>query len=728
MPLIRQKKRVRVQSFNAGENSTAEPGIVKSPFASLAQNVNLDEAGKVKQRIGVDEVGDSPDTLKMDMNFSTSSAVDDEGNIIAASITETSTAYDDGKFAKAIQFNGTTSSVLVAATETEVSVNTMGPFVITAWVYVDTDGGSDQGRIVDKYATGGYRFWVHTESSSTVKLSFEVDYVTTNALAVTSTTMSTGAWHKVEAVLATHTPEIYIDGAEASYGTQTDGVGGAVDDSAVPLYIGSDGTSTYYFDGAMEQVRIYDGARTSIEYEQKKIMALTRYHVGSTIDTLVRVRNKHLEELDSDQKGWTRLNASDGFEATTANKETNFVQALDKLFILNGEDNVHSMASNKDITDELDTNVDPPITTVGAWAQNNRLFLSGSLTDSERDFVWFSNTLAPQTFGRATNVFKVRSGTSGKVTWLEPFKLNELIIYKSDSIFVLNMTGTTPLTDWTLQPLNTEVGCAAGKSVQSVGDDHIFLDNEGKVRLLSRTTFDKLQTAVISSPIQTILDTINIDAISTVTSALIDGKYYLSFPSGTATEPDRTIIWDSAAARLAKDPEVGWSTVPEDIWYAKCFAPFEFGDNELRLVHGDSRAINTVYKHKGNSDAGKTIDMSVAGPAHDFGNRDTDKIWGPLHFVWVAGEATTAEMFANIDEGGFESLGTLSLTGGAPVLPIALEFSLGGSSRATQMFHVKQIGRGKTCRIKAQHNQNNSTATFIEYTLYARERIPRITE
>ena len=45
-------------------------------------------------------------------------------------------------------------------------------------------------------------------------------------------------------------------------------------------------------------------------------------------------------------------------------------------------------------------------------------------------------------------------------------QLNELIIYKEDSIFVLDMTGSTPLTDWTLQPLNEAIGCKAGKTVQ----------------------------------------------------------------------------------------------------------------------------------------------------------------------------------------------------------------------------------------------------------------------
>ena len=130
----------------------------------------------------------------------------------------TSVTYVDGKVGKAASFNGTTSSVVVSADST-IDVDSMGAFRISAWVYVDSDGEGDTGRIVDKFSTAGYRFWVHTESSSTVKLSFEVGDTGANALAVTSTTMSTAAWHKVDAVYSSsRVPSIWIDGAEQVMG------------------------------------------------------------------------------------------------------------------------------------------------------------------------------------------------------------------------------------------------------------------------------------------------------------------------------------------------------------------------------------------------------------------------------------------------------------------------------------------------------------------------------
>ncbi len=722
-PIVREKQKIRVQTFNGGEDSTSEPSVIKTPAASIARNVNLNSLGKAVQRIGLARVGDNPDELIAHYTFDASDSTDDKG---ALDGTDTSVSYVDGKFGIAASFNGTTSLITIAA-DTTIDCDEMEDFVISCWVYVKSDGQNDKGVIFDKVGatTAGYRAWVHTESSSTVELSFEVQHADTDAVVETSTTIATDTWTKLEFHSnADDSLDIYINGAVASYDTDTSGVGAKSDDSANALIIGNRAAADRTFDGYIDDLRIYDGTRAADKYEMDKIYGLTHYKVGSTIDRVYRIRDKDLENLDDDGKGWTTVDA--GF---TADKQTNFVQAKDILFILNGTEDVHTMASDETVTDEgnftNDNADDPPKTpSYGAWAQNNRMFLSGSTVAGQEDWVWFSNSLDPQTYDQ-TNVFKVRSGSGGKVTWLQTFKLNELMIYKEDSIFVLDMSGATPLTDWKLQPVNIDIGCKAGQTVQDIGNDHVFLDHEARVRLLSRTTFDKLRTSVISGPIQDILDDINMDEIAQATSAFIDGKYYLSFPSDTSTINNRTVVWDAEAARLTGNPASGWSVMPADTWNVSAYTTFQFGDNTNRLVVGDSRALSLVYKQSGNTDNGTTIDMEVAGPTHDGGNRHTDKIWGPLFVVWNAGENTTAELFADVEESGFVSLGTLGLTGSSPILPIPLPFSLGGKNKATDMFQIKNLGRGKTCRIKAKHQQYNQTATFIEYELYSEERIPR---
>jgi hypothetical protein len=287
------------------------------------------------------------------------------------------------------------------------------------------------------------------------------------------------------------------------------------------------------------------------------------------------------------------------------------------------------------------------------------------------------------------------------------------------------MTGATPLTDWTLQPVNTDIGCKAGKTVKDLGNDQIFLDDEGFVRLLSRTTFDKLKTSIISNAVQDILDQINITYIYKACAEIIDGKYILAVPTGTATENNAVLVWDSVAASLVGKPDAGWSVYTGDSWAISRFTTWEFGDNTLSLVAADSRALSTVYQHTGNTDNGSFIDFRVAGQQHDGGNRGTDKIWGPLYLVAEAGVTATLTISVDLDNKGFNDIGTLDLDGGAINLPIDLPFTLGSSEKAQAMFHVKRLGRGKTCRIQVRNETFNQRVEFNEYELYYQERIMR---
>lgn len=369
-----------------------------------------------------------------------------------------------------------------------------------------------------------------------------------------------------------------------------------------------------------------------------------------------------------------------------------------------------------------------PNCSLGAWAQNNRMFLSGHLNEALFDYVWFSNTLDAHTYNTTAgtgNFFRVQSGTSGKVTQLKPFKLNELIIYKTDSIFALDMTGATPLTDWTLQPVNTDIGCVAGRTVKDIGNDQIFLDKEGNVRLLSRTTFDKLKTSIISGPVQDFLDQINITHMHKACAELIDGRYYLAFPSGSSTENNVVLVWDSVVAGLLGKSDAGWTVITGSNWVPSYMTTWEFGDDKISLAVGDSRAVSLVYQHTGNSDNGQTIDFQLAGQQHDGGNRGTEKIWGPLYVVAQAGVEAELVISVELNNQGFIDIGTIDLSGGVVNLPIDLPFELGGEDKTESMFHVKRLGRGRTCRIKVTNRTYNQQVEFNEYELYYQERTMR---
>jgi len=720
--LTSNRVKQRVSDFSGGQNSGDEPSALAENQVELLENTVITKKGKAEQRKGVARVGDNPDTLISHWTFDASSSVDDKEDNDG---TDTAITYVSGKFGKAASFNGTTSSILVAA-DSSINVTSMGPFRISVWVYADSDGENDEGRIVDKMGAtdAGYRLFVKSQSGSTVILDFEVGDTGANTRVVTSTTMSTGAWHKIDAVYnSDRSGDIYIDGVLASYSTDTTGATATANDSANALYIGNRAAGDRAFEGEIDDLRIYDGTFTVDDIEQKTILGITRFFVGTTYDKVIRAKNTDIQELNSNFKTWDNIT---GLTSLTAGLTTNFVQANDRLFILNGTDNVHSIDSSLTVTDEGDTNTDVPKGTFGEWASNNRLFISGSKTQSDRDVVWFSNALAPQTFVRDTNKFYVAQGRGGKVTWLKMFKEFELIIYKDSNIYVLNMEGSTPLTDWTLKPLSVAIGCPAGRTVQDIGNDHIFLANDG-VRLLSRTTFDKLRVGVISTPIQDIIDSINQDAIQNSVGFFENGLYILGVPVGTSTTPNRFMIWDSIAAVRNGDPNSAWTTIPKDTWNFSCLTSYSFGDNIKTIVAGEARTLSLCYKvFSGNTDNGETVVQTIVSREHDFGDPFVKKEFDPIQFVAETGSDGNYTYSIDRDRNGFSTVATSGTLSGGLTTPFTTPATTGGSEEEQGNYRTKFMGRGNNVRVKITNSIYNKRPTFLEYTIYARPYQGRI--
>ena len=717
MPILSANRiKERVADLSGGQNSGDEPSNLTKNQAELITNSIISQKGKCVQRGGLARVGDNPDTLISHWTFDNSTAVDDKGDNDG---TASSITYVAGKFGNCASSNGTTSSILVAANST-IDVNSMGPFMIQAWVYVDSDGENDEGRIVDKMAgtDAGYRLFVKGQSGSTVIIDFEVGDTGANTRIVTSTTMSTGAWHRINAVYnSDRSGDVYIDGVLASYTTDTTGATATADDSANALYICNRAAGDRCFDGEIDDVRIYDGTFAADDVELKTILGMTVFNVGATYNKPIRAKDTAIQELNSDFKTWDNIT---GLTALTAGLTTNFIQGLDKLFILNGTDNVFSIDSALSVTDEGNTNTDFPRCTIAEWASNNRMFASGNLTVANRDIVWFSDALDPQTWARSTNQFNVRSGSGGKVTWLKMFKEFELIIYKNDAIFVLNMDGATPLTDWDLKPLSIAIGCTAGRTVCDIGNDHIFLANDG-VRLLSRTTFDKLRVGVISDPIQDIIDDINQDSIQNSVGFFENGLYILGVPVGTSTTPNRFMIWDSVTALRNGDPNSAWTTIPTDTWNLSCLSSFGFGDNIKTVIGGEARALTLSYKVlSGNHDNGTAITQTIVTREHSFDDPFLEKIFDP---VQVVSQPNTGQYAISIDldRSGFTTIDTMSRSGTPLATPFTTpQTTVSINEDTTKNLRTKFMGRGNSARLKFVNSTYNTNPTFLEYTIHAR--------
>ena len=130
---------------------------------------------------------------------------------------------------------------------------------------------TDDGRIVSK-ANGpneGDAWWQlsSTDSGSDRYLRMRIKAGgTTTTMADSSVNLSTGQWYLAVATYsnATGDMKLYLNRTEIASGTHA--VGGAVDtDAAVPVAIGANGTAERFFNGVLDDVRVYDYALTATE-------------------------------------------------------------------------------------------------------------------------------------------------------------------------------------------------------------------------------------------------------------------------------------------------------------------------------------------------------------------------------------------------------------------------------------------------------------------------------
>ena len=190
----------------------------------------------------------------------------------------------------------------------------------------------------------------------------------------------------------------------------------------------------------------------SDDYEgDSPIQGITSITFPGVLNTVVRATNGGFQSLSSDFTEWTPISGcvptggaidtdflvsgsvtsgallSGGSCAITSGVATEFMQCMDLLFAFNGGEEVYIF--DRELTAMIpgDTNDDVPRGKVAEWTNTNRLFVGGHKDREFRDFVWFSDTLEPTLFDRATNVIRFASGDADSgITAIKQFRQTEI--------------------------------------------------------------------------------------------------------------------------------------------------------------------------------------------------------------------------------------------------------------------------------------------------------------
>ncbi|MBM4240571.1 MAG: hypothetical protein FJ150_02700 [Euryarchaeota archaeon] len=434
-----------------------------------------------------------------------------------------------------------------------------------------------------------------------------------------------------------------------------------------------------------------------------------RYASSPDFDYMIVASGTYLLRSTYSGASWEVITSS-----LTADADTEFILANQFFFVLNGKESL----TYWDGLNPIDINASPPIiSSVGCWLKNY-LFLRD---DRHKDWVRFSHNLEPTLFDE-TDVFRVNTGDGQAIQRLIPFKLDELIIYKEKSLWLKDLSGTSVLTS-SLQVISPDIGTVAPRSVASTGNDQWFLSNEPyAVRSLVRTDFDKITTNIVSRDIQDIFDgsgdtVLNKTYASKACAIFYDNKYFLAIPTGTSSVNDLVLVYDFLSG--------GWYQITG--WYPAEWVEFNNNLYFIDALDGSVvQALNSTYY----SDYASGPRVTSATPSTaitfqyetrriDYGYPSNYKMPDALELECAATGNYNINVYLEIDEGGYQSVGSMGLRGNSAFLPVSLPFTLGSNAKARKTFHLQKFGEFKTIRLKFTQSGADEQCKLHSATLWS---------
>jgi hypothetical protein len=161
-----------------------------------------------------------------------------------------------GRFGKAISFDGTDDLVAVPH---DSALNLTSGMTLEAWVRPTALGNPRS--VVMKERPGSFDYALFADSVDNAPTA---NVFTTSALdAVGPATLSLGTWTHLSQTWDGSTLRLYVDGAEVA----SEPAGGALVTSTGQLGIGGSSTGGQFFSGLIDEVRVFNRARTTAQIQ-----------------------------------------------------------------------------------------------------------------------------------------------------------------------------------------------------------------------------------------------------------------------------------------------------------------------------------------------------------------------------------------------------------------------------------------------------------------------------
>ena len=171
---------------------------------------------------------------------------------------------------------------------------------------------------------------------------------------------------------------------------------------------------------------------------------------------------------------------------------------------------------------------------------------SGSATITDRNIVdeaLFSDILDADTYDRVYGQFRFNAGAADFIVGFHSFSDDKLVVFNRNSIHIVD--NSLDLGSSNSQLVTSEVGCAARKSIQQIGNKMIFLSDNGVYALDFMDLYNlRGQDIPLSAPIEGTIQRINKAHIDKAVSVYFDNRYYIAVPLDESLTNNALLIYN----------------------------------------------------------------------------------------------------------------------------------------------------------------------------------------
>lgn len=225
---------------------------------------------------------------------------------------------------------------------------------------------------------------------------------------------------------------------------------------------------------------------------------------------------------------------------------------------------------------------------------------SGSPTYTARnilDEIVASDILDSDTYDRIQSQYRISGGTADSLVAVEPFAEDNLLVFMRHAIHLIKgISGS--LLDTSVNLITKEVGCLARKSIVQIGNQVLFLSDNGVYAAAFGDLYNLRGAGVpLSEPINSIVSRINRNYAQNSVAAYYNNRYYIAVPLDDSIKNNTLLVYNLL--------NQGWESVDttgQSAWSIDYLHVSDTGGFSKLYVVGGSGSIHIIDSRQDGSD------------------------------------------------------------------------------------------------------------------------------